>query len=135
MNNLPTELQNNIWNYYWQYKYNDVVNEIKKPFNIENKAKVYLSKYFNVLNSKYKKNYMYYFKHINNEIKNIVNNKSFNLICHHNNLNMKHVNFDYITNIFKKVPEDYKYIAALFVLMSYHNRYHVLLSFQNINNY
>lgn len=135
MNILPIELQNNIWNHYWQYKYNDVVNEINKPFIIENKAKKYFNNYFNVLNGSYKNNYKYYFKIINNDIKDMVNNKGFNLICRHSDLFMKHININYLNNIFKKVPKDYKHVAALFVLISGYQRYHVLLSFQNINNF
>tara|TARA_E500000178_G_C17001575_1_gene745932 strand:+ start:1474 stop:1884 length:411 start_codon:yes stop_codon:yes gene_type:complete len=135
MNRLPIELQNNIWIHYWQYKYNDVVNEIKKPLIIENKAKKYFNNYFNVLNGSYKNNYKYYFKNINNEIKYMVNNKGFNMICYHSNLFMKHININYLNNIFRKVPEDYKYIAALSVLISGCHRYHVLLSFENINNF
>lgn len=135
MNKLPSPIQDIIWNHYWQFEYNNVIREINQPYLVEYKSIDFFAKYRNVLNSKNKQNYKYYFKNINNNIKDVINNKGLNIICKQNNLLLRYINIDYINKIFKNVPDDYKHVAALFVLMGGNNRYVTLHNFQNINNH
>jgi hypothetical protein len=133
MNKLPNPIQDIIWNHYWQFEFNNVVQVINQPYLVEYKSINFFEKYRNVLNSTYKENYKHYFKVINNNIKSVINNKGLNIICKQNNLLLRYINIDYINKVFEKVPNDYKYIAALFVLMGGHTRYVTLNNFQNIN--
>ena len=135
MNKLPSPIQDIIWNHYWQFEFNNVIQEINQPYIVEYKSIDFFAKYRNVLNSKNKQNYKHYFKVINNNIKGVINNKGLNIICKQNNLLLRYINIDYINKIFKNVPDDYKHVAALFVLMGGNNRYVTLYNFQNINNH
>ena len=133
MNILPDEIQNIIWKHYWHFLYKNVINEIEEPLKIEVKSVKFFSKYIGVLNTNYKSNYKHYFHTLNENIKSIVTNKGLMNIAKNNQLLLRYLTKDYIISICNNVPDHYKYIAGLFVIISGRNRFNTLHMFQNIN--
>ena len=133
MNILPDEVLDIIFTHYWQYKFNDVLDEIKKPLDFEIKNVSFIKKNFKVIDTPYKSNYTYHLKKINKSILEVIKNKGLFLICKYNKLLTRYITNDYLNTIFKKVPEEYKCVSAFFILMSGSNRYNILHSFEHIN--
>lgn len=135
MNNLPIEIQDKIWCHYWKFEYENVLDEIKRPFEIEKEAIIFFNKYIGVLNHGYKTNYKHYFLNLNSNIYEIVNNKGLMIIANNSELLLRYITNEYINNIFRSVPDGYKYIAALCVLFSDTQRFKILNMFIHINSY
>ena len=133
MNNLPEEILDIIWTHYWQFKYNDVINEINYPLEIEEKHISFIKKNFGVIACPYRDNYKHHLEKMNNSICKIINNEGLFLICKQNRLLMRFITNDYLKHVFKDVPDNYKHIASLFVILSGSNRFKVLFAFENIN--
>ena len=107
--NLPDEIQDNIFRYYWKYKYNDVMYEINNLIRKDDLIFNFLIKNISVLSLKYANNYIFYFNEINNFLENIYNSKGLILISKINNLHSKGIiNIDNYSTIFYN---KYKYIC------------------------
>ena len=107
--NLPDEIQDNIFRFYWKFKYNDVMYEINNLIRKDNLIFNFLIKNISVLSLKYANNYIFYFNEINNFLENIYNNKGLVLISKINNLHCKGIiNIDNYSTIFYN---KYKYIC------------------------
>lgn len=106
---LPIEIQNNIFRFYWKYKYNDVMYEINNLIRKDIVIFNFLTKNISVVSLKYANNYMFYFNEINDFLKNICNNKGLKLISNFNDLHNKGLlNIDNYSTIFYN---KYKYIS------------------------
>lgn len=121
--NLPDELQDKIYQYYWTYIYYNVLNEIKEIIYLEQKINNFIKRYENNI---VKENNYYYYKKFNNLIKNITPNKGKMLLCKYNNLNLQYCTTNYINNICSNINNNYKYIAPILICKSNHLRYHIL---------
>lgn len=133
MDTLPEEILDIIWNHYWQFKYNDVINEINYPINIEQQHISFIKKNFGVIACPYRDNYKYHLEKMNKSISEITNSKGLFLICKQNGLLMRYITNEYLKHVFNRVPDNYKHIASLFVILSGNNRFNVLFAFENIN--
>lgn len=133
MNELPEEVLDIIWIHYWQFRYKDVIDEINYPIKIEEQHISFIKKNFGVIACPYRDNYKYHLEQMNNSICKITNNEGLFLICKQNGLLMRYITNEYLKHVFKGVPDNYKYIASLFVMLSGSNRFKVLFAFENIN--
>ena len=70
---------------------------------------------------------------MNKSISEITNSKGLFLICKQNGLLMRYITNEYLKHVFNRVPDNYKHIASLFVILSGNNRFNVLFAFENIN--
>ena len=122
INNLPNELQDHIYGYYWSYNFYKVLDEIKNIFLLDDKINNFISKYGNNV---IKQNNNYYYKKFNTLIKKITHNKGKMLLCKYNNLSLKYCNINYIDKICSDIKNDYKYIAPILVSKSNYLRYQV----------
>lgn len=133
MNTLPNEIQDIIYNHYWRFEYNNVIEEIVKCNILENKIKNFLYSYcFREL--LFQRKYLYYLLLFNNNIKEIVKNKNFKYICNINNLTLFYC-FDeiYKKNICSSIDENLKYIAMFSISCSGQMRYAILNRFHQLS--
>lgn len=133
MNNLPREILDIIWNHYWQFRYKEVIDEINLPTIMENKHISFIKKNFGVISCPYRDNYKHHLEKMNTSICEITNNRGLFLICKFNGLLMRYITNEYLKHVFNRVPDNFKYIASLFVMLSGSNRFRVLFAFENIN--
>tara|TARA_Y200000002_G_C22615751_1_gene635919 strand:+ start:52 stop:471 length:420 start_codon:yes stop_codon:yes gene_type:complete len=135
MNKLPSEIQDIIYNHYWQFKFQDVLNELTKCFNLEKKIKKFLYTYCfkEIL---FQKKYIHYLKLFNENIKEITKKKFLKNICNFNRLTLFYC-FDetYKDNICSSIDENLKYIAMFSLGCSGQMRYIILNRFQQLSNY
>lgn len=121
--NLPYELQDKIYQYYWSYVHYNILNEIKEIIFLDKKINNFIKRYDNNI---IKKNNNYYYKQFNFLIKEITCNKGKMLLCKYNNLSLRYCTTNYINNVCSNINDDYKYIAPILICKSYHLRYYVL---------
>jgi len=133
MNNLPNEIQDIIYSHYWQFKYQNVINELKKCIDLENKIKNFLYTYC-FRDNIFDNNYLHYLISFNNDIKNIIKNKNFKHVCNVNKLTLFHC-FDeqYKNNIFSSINDNLKYIAMFSVCCAGQMRYIILNRFHQLS--
>ena len=98
-----------------------------------NKIIPFIKKNFGVIACPYRDNYKHHLEKMNTSISDITNNKGLFLICKKNGLLMRYITNEYLKHVFKRVPENFKYIASLFVMLSGNNRFKVLFAFENID--
>ena len=134
MNKLPSEIQDIIYNHYWQFQFKNVLDELSKCFNLEKKIKKFLYTYCfrEIL---FKTEYLHYLISFNEDIKSIINNKKFKLLCSKNRLTLYYC-FDeaYKNNICSSIDENLKYIAIFSLSCSGQMRYIILNRFQQLSN-
>lgn len=119
---LPLELQIKIFQYYYSYLHNEILNEIKNIYILENKITNFIKHYGNSL---IKENNLYYYKKFNNAIKEISHNNGKILLCKINNFKLGYCNLEYINKICYDIKNDYKYIAPILICSSGINRYYM----------
>lgn len=119
---IPLELQIKIFQYYYSYLHNEIMNEIKNIYILENKITKFIKNY---VNSLIKENNLYYYKKFNDNIKKISHNNGKILLCKINNLKLGYCNLDYINKICYDIKDDYKYIAPILIYSSGINRYYM----------
>tara|TARA_A100001035_G_C27764770_1_gene493071 strand:+ start:74 stop:490 length:417 start_codon:yes stop_codon:yes gene_type:complete len=107
--NLPDEIQNNIFRFYWKYKFNDVMTEINNLITKDKTIFNFLIKNISVLSREYANNYIFYFNEINDFLKNICNNKGLILISKLNELHFKDI--QNVHNYSSVFYNKYKYIS------------------------
>lgn len=107
--NLPDEIQNNIFRFYWKYKFNDVMTEINNLITKDKTIFNFLIKNISVLSREYANNYIFYFNEINDFLKNICNNKGLILISKLNDLHFKDI--QNVHNYSSVFYNKYKYIS------------------------
>lgn len=134
MNKLPNEILNIIFNYYWSYKYSNIVNEIDSCVKIDEKIRKYL--YQNFYREKFFKNEnLYDLKLLNKEIKNIVKNKTFKIICKINNLKLYYCYDEKFKDVCKSIDDELIYIAMFSICCDGHYRYYTFDRFQKLSKY
>ena len=135
MNKLPSEIQDIIYNHYWQFQFKNVLDELTKCFRIEEKIKKFLYTYC-FRESLFKNDYLYYLISFNNDIKTIIQNKKFKYLCLKNKLTLYYCFCDkYRLNVCSKIHENLKYIAMFSLSCSGDMRYFILNRFQELSNY
>lgn len=107
--NLPDEIQNNIFRFYWKYKFNNVMTEINNLITKDKTIFNFLIKNISVLSREYANNYIFYFNEINDFLKNICNNKGLILISKLNDLHFKDI--QNVHNYSSVFYNKYKYIS------------------------
>jgi len=146
---FPIEIHNKIMNYYWEFKYNDVMNEIKKINEINEEIYKYLMEcyipnvsinnetiMFNMINI-FKTNKTLdevdkeILKKLNNNIIKCSKNKGIVIISKLNYRNLFY-GIENIKNITQNINDCYKYIAGYAITVSGNLRYRVLFDFQNM---
>ena len=78
INLLPIDIQEKIYKYYWSKVYSKVIEEFKKPFEVNEKVLLFVKKH---INSIVENHILYYYKQLNNLIKTIVENRGQLFIC------------------------------------------------------
>ena len=135
MNKLPSEIQDIIYNHYWQFQFKETLDELTKCFKIENKIKNFLYTYC-FRETLFKNEYLYYLISFNDDIKTIIKNKKFKYLCSKNNLSLYYCFCDkYRQNVCSKVHENLKYIAMFSISCSGNMRYFTLNRFQELSNH
>lgn len=119
---LPLELQIKIFQYYYSYLHNEIINEIKNIYILENRITKFINNYGNSL---IKENNLYYYKKFNDDIKKISHNNGKILLCKINNFKLGYCNLVYINKICYDVKDNYKYIAPILICSSGINRYYM----------
>lgn len=123
MNELPYEIQNIIYQYYYSFNIYKINNEIKDIFRIEYQVNNFIKRHNTSLIQKY---ILVYYKKYNEQIKEITYNRGKLLLCKYNKLKLAYSNLEYINNICYKINEKYKYIAPLIISNSGIYRYETL---------
>ena len=133
MNKLPSEIQDIIFNHYWQFKFNNVLKELTKCCEVENKIKKFLYKYcFN--DFFFQNKYLYYLLCFNKEIKSIVDNKCLKNICAINNLTLYHCyNESCKKNVCSFIDDKLKLITMFSISCSGQMRYFTLNRFHELS--
>tara|TARA_A100001015_G_C14804562_1_gene638345 strand:- start:440 stop:871 length:432 start_codon:yes stop_codon:yes gene_type:complete len=116
MDRLPIEIQNKIWNLYWHYKFNKVVNEISFVSNRDVSIHNFMLRFALSIYNSYYQNYIYHITEINHDILYICNNPGLKLLCKINNLYLKNINISKANYICKGVNDNFKY-ACYYVLL------------------
>lgn len=117
INNLPIEIQDKIYKYYWSYNYKLVTDQISNVFKLEYNVLSFLKKY---KNNNIQDQLKYYYKKYNYFIKDIIEDKGTFLISKVNNLKTSY----YCPDLYKNVNIDYRYIAPILISLSGVNRYY-----------
>ena len=123
MNNLPLEIENKIWNRFWEsIYYTNVINEFKQ-INKNNRILLEFqnSKDFLIINS----SKLHKFKEINNLIKSCLNNTSFKLITPFRFFKNKKSN-----KLFDKFDESIRYTSEFIFFFSNYMAYKVYYELQ-----
>lgn len=82
MNNLPNEIQNKIYSYYWHHNYDNIIENFDVFIYNVNKMLFFLMKHFiNNESSKYNKMISFYLIKYNKFLCEIKNNKGYDLFC------------------------------------------------------
>jgi len=133
MNKLPYEIQNIILNYYWEYKYDKVIDELKSCYNLEMKIKKFL-KHYCYRESFFDEKYLFYLISFNNDIKNMIKNQKLKLLCDISNLTLYYCfDINYKNKICDKIHENLKYISIFCISSSGQMRYIILHKFQKLS--
>ena len=104
---LPNDIQNDIFNLYWHFKYNDVILEIKGLKKNDIYIYHFLIKNINVLKGQYSMNYLFHFYKINTLIKDIYCNTGLMLLSNINNYYIKNIKTMNSSDYY----ENFKYLA------------------------
>ena len=127
LDKLPDEILDIIYEYYWKDIFNNVLLDIKKPTIIENKINNFLEKY--CMTQNYFNNvYTHYLTILNEDIKNIVSNKSLTHICTNNKL-LLYFCFDINDDVIKKIHPSLQYICTYSICKSGYMRYNTYQRF------
>lgn len=122
-NKLPYEIIEIIKYYYWNFQFNNVINEIKYTIQKNNEIEIFLKKFYNYY---FHNHLLFYYKKFNYIIKDIVNNNGKFLLLKHNNLFLRYCSLNSINAICNGIKEDYKYITPLLIVKSSYNRYKMI---------
>lgn len=122
INNLPIELQDYIYRYYWSNIFFKVLSELNDIKLLDNKINIFIKRYGNNI---LKHNNNYYYRQFNNLIEKITNNRGKMLFCKYNNLSLKHSNINYISSVCSSINVNYKYIAPILICNSTFLRYEI----------
>ncbi len=128
INLLPIDIQEKIYKYYWSKVYSKVIEEFKKPFEVNEKVLLFVKKH---INSIVENHILYYYKQLNNLIKTIVENRGQLFICKKCKLQIFWSSDDWHIK-HPRLKEDYKYITPIILALSGHYRYQ---TFEKILNY
>ena len=125
--NLPLELQEHIYQYFWSNKFYKVLIEIKNIIDLDYNVNKFVTKNYNNITSN-KSNY----KKLNKLIEKISNNQGKMLLCRYNNLNLRFCNKSYIQNVCSGIRNDYIYIAPILICKSNYLRYQMLFYLKSL---
>ena len=130
---LPNEIINIILNHYWQFKFNDVINELKQPYIIEYKIINFLNTYC-FTKDLIQKKHIHYYIFCNTKIKDLQKNKINKLICKLNNLKLYFCFSENTLKIFNHIHKDLIYIMIFSISISDYYRFLVYHDFIRISN-
>jgi len=135
MDKLPSEIQDIIWNYYWQDIYsNKVLPCTLEPCRLDLEIKLFLNRYCFRINF-FNNTYLFYLIKYNNKIKEFINqyNKLYDseLICKHNNLSLQYcLNID---EMYECIHDDLKYICVYSIVINRDSRFKTLHKFKELS--
>tara|TARA_Y100000389_G_C17380824_1_gene474297 strand:- start:635 stop:1048 length:414 start_codon:yes stop_codon:yes gene_type:complete len=127
LDKLPDEILDIIYEYYWRDVFTNVLLDIKKPIILEQKINTFLNKY--CMTQNYFNNvYTHYLSILNEDIKNIIKNKSLIHICTNNKL-LLFFCFDISSDIIKNIHISLQYICTYSICKSSYMRYNTYQRF------
>lgn len=130
MKNIPNEMQEIIWNYYWSWYMQDIHDEITVPIKLENRILHFISRYVKqpVFLSE---NYMYHLQIFNRRIKKLLNTPLLKITCVTNNLYLRYC-YNVPQYVKNTIHDSLMYIAYFFYVFYGHTKLHMLSSLSRI---
>lgn len=139
MHQLPFELWNIIWEFYWKDIYtNKVLEELVSPYETCDEVYKYMCRhgFYNIqlgINNPTDKLHYFYYKKHNEKLKNILRNKSgIFLFCNTQDTSYKNMLYILECGMLNNISDNYKYICAFYILFSIHN-YQILHYFKALS--
>lgn len=133
MKDLPLEIQDKIWNYYWQnYFYENIINYIQKKEYFFLKHIDFIKKHIipQINNLNEKKYLTFYFHKINNYFIDLHEEKGLHLFLQKKyksvQKNIKDINF------YKNISKKFYYLFYYTICLSDQNRFYVLEGFRTL---
>lgn len=133
MKDLPLEIQDKIWNYYWQnYFYENIINYIQKKEYFFLKHIDFIKKHIipQINNLNEKKYLTFYFHKINNYFIYLHEEKGLHLFLQKKyksvQKNIKDINF------YKNISKKFYYLFYYTICLSDQNRFYVLEGFRTL---
>lgn len=117
INSLPIEIQTKIWNYYWSFKFNDVLKEIGSVIVKDKYIYDFLIRYALSCSGQHATSYKYHFSLINEEIEDICKNPGLKLIAKYNKLHIKNINVESANFFCASIKKRYRYSCYYILLV------------------
>ena len=136
---LPSEVWNIIWEFYWKDIYkNKVLEELISPYKVCDSVYKYMCchGFCNIqlgINHSTDRLHYYYYRNHNDKLKKILRKKSgIFLFCKTQDTCYKNMLYILNCGMLNNISDDYKYICAFYILFSIHN-YQILHYFKELS--